>query len=197
MDTYRSFVSEIDQVFTGEHMDLSLIDTPNRCIHSEHGNIGHLHDRVNHLRNRRMVHLPSYFIHAPCCPIQGNLLGELEHKQFIVPVQLKIGSQHISHVLQAKPFKTTPVVIGEFSDFFHRSFTVEERMEISQQDDDFKTSGLEIHKFVYGDEMAEMYLATGFVSCIDFFLRLGEKCAEVVFCDNFNSISGYPLVRIH
>jgi hypothetical protein len=70
-------------------------------------------------------------------------------------------------------------------------------MEIGEEDGNFKTSGLKIDKFVYGNEMTEMYLATGFVSCIDLFLRLCEKCAEVVFCDNFNSISGYPLVRIH
>jgi hypothetical protein len=48
-------------------------------------------------------------------------------------------------------------------------------MEISQQNSDFKTRFLKVYQFVDRDKMAEMDLTTGFIPCINFFLRLGEK----------------------
>jgi len=45
--------------------------------------------------------------------------------------------------------------------------------------------------------MTEMYLSTGFIPGIDRFVRLCKKCSEVLARDDFNSIPGCQLVRIH
>jgi hypothetical protein len=70
-------------------------------------------------------------------------------------------------------------------------------VKISKQDDDIETGSLQIDKLVYGNEMTEMYLSTGFIPGIDRFVRLCKKCSEVLARDDFNSIPGCQLVRIH
>ena len=92
-----------------------LVNTTDRRIDPKHGNVDHLHNRVNHLRDGRMLHLPSDLVHAPCCTVQGNLLRELEHKEFIITVQSEIGPKDIFYILQAEPLKTPAVIFGKFS----------------------------------------------------------------------------------
>ena len=50
-------------------------------------------------------------------------------------------------------------------------------MQVGKEDNYFKTSILKIYQLIYRDEMAEMNLTAGFISCIDLFMWLGEKCA--------------------
>ena len=119
-----------------------------------------------------MVHLSSHFIHAPRGTVQGNLLREPEHQQFVVPVELDIRSEDIVHVLKSKPLETALVIFGKFLDLFHRPFPVQESMEVGKQDSNFKTGSLEVDQFVDRDEVAEVDLAAWLITGIDSFRGL-------------------------
>ena len=121
---------------------------------------------------RRVVHLPSHFVHTPCGAVKSDLLREPEYQQFIVMVELDIRSEDIINILKPKPLKATLIVIGKLPYLFHGPFPVQECMEIGKEYSDLETGSLQVHQLVNRDEMAKVDLATRFVAGIHSFIGL-------------------------
>ena len=178
-------------------MDLSLVDPAEGGVHLEGRYIDYLHDRVDHLGDRGVLHLPPDLIHAPPRPVEGDRLGESQDRELILRRELHIRAEDIFRANKPEPLETPLVVYGDLLNLLHGPFPVQECVEVGDEHGHLKPCPLHIYQLVHGHHMAEVDLPARFVAGVDPLDGGVDERTQFLVSDNLHGISCHLFVRIH
>ena len=197
MDADRRRIPDRGEVFPREHVNLSLVDPAEGGVHVEGRDIDHLHDRVDHLGDRRVIHLPPDLVHAPLRPVEGDCLGEFQDGKLVLRRELHVRPEDVVCSGKPEPLEAAAVVPGDLPDLFHGSLAVQERVEVGDEHGHLEPCFLQVHQFVHRHHVAEVDLSARLVAGVDPLDRAVDERTQFLVGDDFYRVSRHQFVWIH